>query len=137
MALGPHDHVPTHHVPPGSPDVLSVGRSGKDLLKGATSQGPGRLVVASWEPLDGCYLHPGVRRLGEPGAPSLPARPQAEAGLSLPPFSPGVGPPELTSSLAPSALWACSHVQKDPRRPLDGEVGRLASPAVLREADSP
>ena len=81
---------------------------------------------------DGCYLHPGVRRLEEPGGPSLPAQPQAEAALSLPPSVPGVGPPELTSSLAPSGLWACSHVQKDPRRPLDGEVGQLTSPAVLR-----
>ena len=42
---------PPLHVPPGSPDVSSVGHSGKDLLKGATSQRPGRLVVASWEPL--------------------------------------------------------------------------------------
>lgn len=81
---------------------------------------------------DGCYLHPGVRRLEEPEGPSLPAQPQADAALSLPPSVPGVGPPELTSSLTPSGLWACSHVQKDPRCPLDGEVGQLTSPAVLR-----
>ena len=56
---------------------------------------------------------------------------------SLPPSIPGVSPPELTSSLAPSALWACSHVHKDPRHLLDREVARLTSPAVLREADSP